>query len=208
MKVVFDARIRDTLHLLEENSGATIEYARGNLIGVISTMEAFGYTFNDAWREVISYLPDNLRVKAIPCCWLNIDGEWSIPFNRLVKFQTLLDEIPDDMLCTASKHNPGYTCRDDMLDKYLYVMSALQREKNRAIQTWREDHCSAPEFEPDIRESFVKFRTAGSQYIAEWSVSDHRIIRKDTMNWHGQNTSQWLFAGCLLVADGRVSIHT
>lgn len=208
MKLLFDARVKDSLHLLEENSGASIEYARGNIIGIISTMQGFGYSFKDAWTEIIPLLPDNLRVNAIPCCWLNLDGTWSIPFSRLVKFKELLDVIPEQMLSMPSKYNSGYTCRDDMLDKYLQVMSVLQRETDRAIHDWRENHNEDPEFEPMIQQEFVPFKVSGSQYIAEWAVSNRRKERKEKINWHGQNTSQWLYAGCLLVQDGRVSIHT
>ena len=208
MKVLFDARIKDSLHLLEENSGATLEYAQGSLIGVVSTMQAFGYNFKDAWREVISYLPDNLRVNAIPCCWLNLDGTWSIPFDKLVKFKTLLKDIPVSMQCQPSEHNEGYTCRDEMLDKYLGIMGILQRETDRSIHDWRENHSESPTFEPMLEYAFAPFRQTGSQYIAEWAISNRRKEYKEKINWHGQNTSQWLYAGAMLVQDGRVSIHT
>ena len=54
------------------------------------------------------------------------------------------------------------------------------------------------------------FRNAGSQFISEFEVLD---LFKDNnpgqMNWHGQNTSQWVYAGCILYdrVDNRVSRH-
>jgi len=207
-KLLFEARVKESLHLLEERSGASLEYAQGSIIGVVSTMQAFGYNFKDAWREVISYLPNNLRVNAIPTCWLNLEGTWTLPFDKLVKFKMLLDTIPEEMRDIPSQYTEGYTCRDEMLDKYLHIMSILQRESDRAIHDWRENHKWDSDHEPKIDFSFVPFRQAGSQYIAEWAVSDRRKKHKESVNWHGQNTSQWLYAGCLLVDNGRVSIHT
>jgi hypothetical protein len=210
-KLLFEARVKDSLHLLEENSGASLEYARGSIIAVVSTMQGFGYSFKDAWCEVISYLPDNLRVNAIPPCWVNLEGTWTLPFDNLVRFKMLLDAIPEEMRSIPSPYTDGYTCRDEMLDKYLHIMSILQRESDRAIYNWRENHDQDPDHEPLIDFSFVPFRVSGlsdSQYIAEWAVSNRKKEYKEKINWHGQNTSQWLYAGCLLVQNGRVSIHT
>jgi hypothetical protein len=110
-----------------------------------------------------------------------------------------------------------------MLDKYLYICSIFQREKDIAIRKWREtqaevdgEHKTWPEGksvrikinESDLVYNLNRFRKAGSQYIAEWAVSDMSKPVENSYNWHGQNTSRWLYAGCLLVQDGRVSIHT
>ena len=53
------------------------------------------------------------------------------------------------------------------------------------------------------------FRKQGSQWIADFSVSDLHKPEKDSYNWHGQNTSQWRYAGCILYdeRDSRVSTH-
>ncbi len=52
-----------------------------------------------------------------------------------------------------------------------------------------------------------EMRKAGSQYIWEFYVNDLASPKREEINWHGQNTSQWLYAGCILVSDGRVSAH-
>ena len=50
-------------------------------------------------------------------------------------------------------------------------------------------------------------RLAGTQYIFEFAVGDAEIPRKDEVNWHGQNTSQWKYAGCIMVQNKIVSTH-
>jgi len=51
------------------------------------------------------------------------------------------------------------------------------------------------------------FRKAGSQYIWEFYVNDLDLARQNKHNWHGQNTSQWRYAGCILLHNGRVSAN-
>jgi len=44
---------------------------------------------------------------------------------------------------------------------------------------------------------------------AFFCVTDTNKTIKNEYNWYGQNTSQWLFAGCIQVTeDGYVSMHT
>lgn len=209
-KLLFEARVKDSLYLLAEDSGANIDYARGALIATVSTMQAFGWQFNDAWHEVFRMLPDKVRVSAIPTSWLHLDDKWTLPFSNeeIVNFPDLLKDIPEDMRSMPSEYMEGYTCRDEMLDKYIGIMAIMQRETDRENHAWKEDRYEDPALAPQIRYSFNPFRLAGSQYIAEWAVSDMRKEYKETINWHGQNTSRWMYAGCLLVQDGRVSIHT
>ena len=207
-------RIKDSLYLTAENSGASLEYARGSVVGVVSTLQAVGMQFREAWFEVIKCLPDKVRVEAIPFAFLNLEGTWSpqvikaLVDGRIVKFPDLLKEIPEDMRKKNSQYHESWICRDDMLDKYLHICSIFQRETEREYHTWREQMNSDPALEPKLVYSFAPFRIAGSQHIAEWAVSDLRKNHENTINWHGQNTSRWLYAGCLLVDKGRVSIHT
>ena len=52
----------------------------------------------------------------------------------------------------------------------------------------------------------------GKQWVAHFSVTDRSKEFKNEYNWHGQNTSQWLFAGALVYEEDRkenfISIHT
>ena len=50
-------------------------------------------------------------------------------------------------------------------------------------------------------------RVAGSQYIFEFAVSDLEKPVENKINWHGQDTSQWCYAGCIMVQDGKISTH-
>ena len=47
----------------------------------------------------------------------------------------------------------------------------------------------------------------GTQYIWEFHVNDTAKPAKNEYNWHGQNTSQWCYAGCILLEAGKVSTH-
>lgn len=52
------------------------------------------------------------------------------------------------------------------------------------------------------------FNKQGSQWIAEFAVNDLELpFKADSYNFHLQNTSQWLYAGAILVQDGQVSTH-
>ena len=54
---------------------------------------------------------------------------------------------------------------------------------------------------------FKDFRKAGSQYLWEFWVNDLVTPKREAYNWHGQNTSQWLYAGAICLVNGRVSSH-
>ena len=55
----------------------------------------------------------------------------------------------------------------------------------------------------------LPWRIAGSQYIAEFYVNNMKLDEKDEYNWHGQNTSRWLYAGAIVFdeTDKRISTH-
>lgn len=55
--------------------------------------------------------------------------------------------------------------------------------------------------------SFAACRKAGSQYIYEFTVSDLSLESTSAINWHGQFTSQWLYAGAIVLERGKVSSH-
>ena len=56
----------------------------------------------------------------------------------------------------------------------------------------------------DITASFNKFDGP----TAFFEIKGNNLPIDQTYNWHGQNTSQWLYAGCIQVTeDGHVSRH-
>ena len=56
---------------------------------------------------------------------------------------------------------------------------------------------------------FSPVREAGSQIILEFAVFDLEEPFESSYNWHGQNTSQWMYAGAVVYnkESGRVSSH-
>jgi len=54
--------------------------------------------------------------------------------------------------------------------------------------------------------SFSEIREAGGQLILEFTVTDLGKKKKNEYNWHGQNTSRWVYAGCVLYDKATDSI--
>jgi len=59
--------------------------------------------------------------------------------------------------------------------------------------------------EPEI--VLTTFKQHGSQFIAEFWINDLSVPKANKMNFHGQNTSQWKYAGAILVQNREVSLH-
>ncbi len=81
----------------------------------------------------------------------------------------------------------------ELCEAFLIEMMECMREAARAQ-------------EPQI--VFNPVRRSGEQYIWEFYVND--LVKQNNpnqINWHGQNTSQWLYAGCVLLQNKRVSRH-
>lgn len=47
----------------------------------------------------------------------------------------------------------------------------------------------------------------GEQYLWEFYVNDLSKPKTESHNWHGQNVSQWLYAGAIALQNKRVSTH-
>ncbi len=93
------------------------------------------------------------------------------------------------------------------------VPEADRPQGDNAVYFWQ---CVAAELAACFQEAifakepqvvFQDFRKAGEQYIWEFYVNDLAKPRTDQVNFHMQNTSQWLYAGCILLQGGRVSTH-
>lgn len=59
--------------------------------------------------------------------------------------------------------------------------------------------------EPEI--VLAPFRKAAEQYISEFWVNDLALPKQEQYNWHLQNTSQWKYAGAIVLQHGSVSTH-
>jgi len=64
---------------------------------------------------------------------------------------------------------------------------------------------AAQAMEPQI--VLQDYRKAGEQYIWEFFVNDLETPKADQYNWHGQNTSQWKYAGAIVLQNREVSRH-
>ena len=98
-------------------------------------------------------------------------------------FWGLMKDVPEERLTEAVKV--------ELFAAFAIELLECLREATRAQ-------------EPNI--FFNPAREGGSQLIWEFGVNDLVKPRTDQINWHGQNTSQWLYAGGIVLdADGRVS---
>jgi hypothetical protein len=99
-------------------------------------------------------------------------------------YEELVASLPPEILSDK--------IREDLSNKYNKELISIDFYEKKAKEP--QSHMSL-------------FRKSGSQYIAEFFVNDLSKTVGNSFNWHLQNTSQWLYAGCILVADGEVSTH-
>jgi len=98
---------------------------------------------------------------------------------------SLLKDLPEE------EHPVG----DELVSFWKYVAFELNQLLRYASQAQN----------PDV--VLTEGRKAGSQFVWEFWVNDLALPREDHYNWHGHNTSQWLYAGAIVVTDRRVSSH-
>lgn len=102
----------------------------------------------------------------------------------IIALEDLLNSIPED------RKTPEVI--EGVKTNYALEMERMQRYIERAEKP---------------QAGLQAFRKAGSQLIAELWVNDLGKEKKDEVNWHMQNTSQWLYAGCILIDNNQVSTH-
>jgi len=84
---------------------------------------------------------------------------------------------------------------------YTRLKDVYQQEVSLLLAYALSPQCQDPEI------VMYSWRQAGSQWIAEFFVADRSRTWKGEYNFHGQNTSQWLYAGAIVVENGQVSTH-
>lgn len=62
-------RLREALHNLQPHSGANKDYACGVLVGCVSTLMAFGFTFQEAIRICSENAPGRVIAECCPVFW-------------------------------------------------------------------------------------------------------------------------------------------
>ena len=98
----------------------------------------------------------------------------------------------DDLLTSLPKSEKTEKVIEDIKAAYWEEFEKMRRyrEKGKKIEL-----------------SIYPFRHTGNQFIANFEVNDRGKPVTPEYNWHLQDTSQWLYAGCILVQEGRVSTH-
>ena len=103
---------------------------------------------------------------------------------QLCSFNDLLESLPEEE-------------RSENVVSNLHIVYA-----NEIIRMLDYAHTA---FNPFVR--LLSFEKNGDQFISKFWVNDLALSEKETYNFHGQNTSQWVYAGCILVDNGEVSTH-
>ena len=76
--------IKSALEYTRKDSGASVDKARGVVIGVVSTLMSQGESFQQAMTTVCINLPRGYRVSAIPEAWQDFEhlpGKWAVVEN-------------------------------------------------------------------------------------------------------------------------------
>lgn len=64
--------LRDTTFNTHVESGSSVEYGKGCLLGLVSGLMVCNMDFNHAWALVKENLPKGYRVECIPPSWRNL----------------------------------------------------------------------------------------------------------------------------------------
>lgn len=147
------------------------------------------YLCVECWHEILSdRVPQSIHwTDGHVCTFKSLED---IDTSKIISFDKLLEglhaPLSPEIIKDVCKHlREAYDTEITLMAKY-----ALKAELPEII-LW-------------------PFRTAGSQHIAEFEVKDlGKKNDPNKVNWHMQNTSQWLYAGCILYdeRDNRVSRH-
>jgi hypothetical protein len=65
-QVINEVRIREALHNLAPNTGASPDYCRGLVMGVWCTLTAYGLGYKEILHVIKSNLPDGCRKECVP----------------------------------------------------------------------------------------------------------------------------------------------
>ncbi|RLA02512.1 MAG: hypothetical protein DRQ42_00445 [Gammaproteobacteria bacterium] len=187
----------ESLSLLSPGSKASEDMAKGVVLGVVNLiMLTTPLKLHEVWEHIIRWMPDDFRITALPYEWLDIGQPLSnhmihdLEAGHVIYFDYLLKDLPEEQL--DGSHD-GRSVRDQLLGHYLREVSLLNMY---GLDIGKPSH------------NMGSWRQAGSQSIAEFWVNDLYIENDPrNINWHGQNTSQWCYAGAICVQNGRVSTH-
>ena len=84
---------------------------------------------------------------------------------------------------------------------YAELQAAYRRELRACVDIAIHPECREP------RLVIRPWRQAGEQFVCELWVADAAIPWQASVNFHGQNTSQWRYGGAIVVEGEEVSTH-
>lgn len=65
-----EVMLRDALYNMDYHSGASEDYAKGLVVGVVSTLMAEGFSFEEAIDTVAQYMPNTKTTRlTVPPSW-------------------------------------------------------------------------------------------------------------------------------------------
>lgn len=191
-------KIMQAIHEVNGSRHSSIVELRALISGVYNTLSAVLNPCNydmQQWeihRKFVELLPKDIHLYAIPKEIFRSDSRIFFKLDRITNFPKLMASLPE-----CEKQNG---IKNDVFSKYLFEMGQLQTNYNWAAKNSNQDPAGLEAY-------FTQFSKHGSQYIAEFGLVNRSIPIKDQYNWHGSNTSQWIYAGGMLVQNGRVSLH-
>ncbi len=102
-------------------------------------------------------------------------SNYSIP-----SFDDLLASLPAEFRSQKVKEQlkRAYDVESKRINEYVHDLNCQGKQSSAAMYLFRKG--------------------GGSQWLAEFAVNDLSIPRSNSYNWHLQNTSQWVYAGCIL----------
>lgn len=183
-------RLGKTLSCLGKEFSVSHSESYGVLFGIMGVLESFHQHESSAalFESLFELFPDDFDYNKIP--WNLIgknEGHPKLNWSNFCSFSDLWFSI------ALESDNPDKH-RTELIKKYLYIVSGMRSDSERGTLPFAR---------------LQPFHQSGSQWIANFSLDDtSKPVDVSKINWHGQFTSQWLWAGCILFQDGEFSIHT
>lgn len=141
-----------------------------------------------------------LRALAIAKCLFEEDGYFTDYLEEIEDFVKEGIEMKANLnISTLAELLESLPEDQKTVELFSKVKEAYALEVSRLIEFARQAEKPVVHLEP--------FRKQGRQFVSEFWVNDLAIPKQESYNFHGQNISQWRYAGCILVQDGEVTLH-
>lgn len=66
---MYQNALKDALYNTCEKSGASVDYGKGVVVGIVSALMGEGHSFKVAWQITSCSLPKDWRIECIPEKW-------------------------------------------------------------------------------------------------------------------------------------------